>query len=67
MMGKWTHAICDDCYLIRWPDRQPIRLVNVQLENCCFCGHETDSGIYTREDPENTQCRGNHREAGATA
>lgn len=58
-MSNWTHAICDDCYAKREPGREPVRLVNRELEHCCFCGDQTLSGIYYRHAPSVTPlCRG---------
>jgi hypothetical protein len=51
-MSNWTHAICDDCWDERYPDRNksPRRGMG-DLEMCCWCGKDTNSGIYIREDP----------------
>lgn len=48
----WTHAMCEACWLDREPDRVPHRLRTPDLENCCFCGTMTVSGIYARQDPK---------------
>lgn len=58
MSSKWTHAICDECWKKREPDREPHRFVPEArvLEGCCFCLEPTRSGIYVREDPALTKC-----------
>lgn len=50
-MSEWSHPICDDCWEFR-STAQPARLIDPDLEMCCFCGNYTKSGIYIREDPE---------------
>lgn len=56
--SKWTHPMCDQCWGERQPGRVPHRLVEDVREDevCCFCGKETRSGIYVREDPALTTC-----------
>lgn len=50
--GGWNHAICDDCFIRQNRDgRSPYRLIDPDIEVCCFCGEETKSGIYVRRDP----------------
>lgn len=51
--GDWTHAICDDCWKRRFPERQPhrVRQIDNLADICCYCHIPTDSGIYFREDP----------------
>lgn len=58
MIGKggWTHAICWPCYSAREPDSIPVRLKSPVTEICCFCGDETDDGIYYRYDGKLLQC-----------
>lgn len=50
---QWTHPICDLCWGNRHRHREPSRLVDTarQLEKCCDCGSETQSGIYIRISP----------------
>lgn len=50
-MSRWTHSVCDDCYGVLEPGRQPTRLIEAVLEFCCRCGDLTASGIYYRADP----------------
>ena len=59
-MSRWTHPTCEPCFVKRYPDRQPVRLRDPELETCCHCGETTQSGIYTRADPESLRCRGYH-------
>ncbi len=57
MKGQWTHAACEDCFA-RVQARQsgmpgrPSRLVDPDLETCCYCGEQTTSGLYVRDDPQ---------------
>lgn len=48
---SWTQAICWTCWTERHPDREAIRVVNGDPETCSYCGNETTSGIYVRDDP----------------
>lgn len=41
-------AICDVCWLIEEPGREPIRLSERDIETCYRCKQETRSGIYVR-------------------
>lgn len=52
-MSAWTHDICDECWAAREPGREPFRLSTEyrDVERCCFCGKQTESGIAVREDP----------------
>lgn len=47
----WTQPICQDCYAIAEPRREPVRLKEPSPEICCICGTETREGIYYRVDP----------------
>ena len=51
-MSQWTHGICDECWEEREPGREPARLKPRVLDDCCFCGNMTRSGIYVRADPK---------------
>lgn len=64
MSDKWTHPMCDACWNFRHPDRRPVRVVGSwgDIEQCCFCRETTKSGIYVRQDPTMTPCRGMHEE-----
>jgi hypothetical protein len=48
---SWTQAVCDDCWDERNPDRLSPRRGSGYHETCCWCGGNTRSGIYVREDP----------------
>ena len=50
-MSQWNHPICDDCWAALEDGRRPYRLTEPEIERCCWCGSETTSGIYRREDP----------------
>lgn len=55
-MSKWNHAICDECWTSKNPDREPVRLMSHPVETCCFCGTKTNSGIRVRHDPKDLEC-----------
>lgn len=58
MSEKWDHVICSDCYAERHPGRTAHRTAGgVDLGECCFCGEETDEGIFVRADPAITNCQ----------
>lgn len=52
-MSQWTHPMCAYCWLATNPGRQPMRLSEEvrNIERCCWCGQETESGIYVRHNP----------------
>lgn len=58
-MVSWTHPICDACWTLRNKGYEPGRLKPEHREEleCCFCGKNTKSGIYIREDPKLIDCR----------
>jgi hypothetical protein len=62
-MSRWTHAICDVCWVKREPGRQPFQIGAGlrEKEKCCFCGKPTWAGIYIRTDPESLLCQGFHK------
>lgn len=51
MLNRETHSICDECWKVRSPGRQPFRVKPewVEEEPCCFCGAKTESGIFVLE------------------
>jgi hypothetical protein len=50
-MSEWNQPICDRCWRLREPERQPVRMVAPSRETCAFCGESTKSGILVRHDP----------------
>ena len=50
-MSEWTHPICMNCWKRDKDGRTPTRVVDSDLEHCCFCGDVTQDGIYVRHDP----------------
>jgi hypothetical protein len=56
-----VHAMCETCY---WASntKRPHRVPhgNRLNETCCFCGSETESGIYKEGKPETFPCKGEH-------
>jgi len=63
-MSRWTHSICEQCWVDKNPGREPHRVgwrqsrFNAQSELCCYCGREHKSGIFVREDPSSVACAG---------
>jgi hypothetical protein len=46
---RWrTVAICQRCWLIEEPGREPVRLAEPEPEPCYRCEETTRSGIYVR-------------------
>lgn len=56
--SNWDHAICGRCFVDQWGSKRPARIVEGEREICCFCGADTDAGIYVRRDPKETPCQG---------
>jgi hypothetical protein len=63
MTDRWTHSMCSNC----WNKRNPGQPAKVEVRSpgairqvCCFCGEYHWSGIYVREDPAKTLCKGLH-------
>jgi len=48
---SWTQPACNRCFEARHPGKTPSRLVDPDVEVCCFCGAATPSGIFVRVDP----------------
>jgi len=61
-VSKWNHAICQNCWNARHPVGIPYRIreefLDETAEPCCFCGKPQQSGIYVRENPNGTACKG---------
>lgn len=61
-MSVWTHSICDPCWAKREPNRTPVRVrypeEGSNQSHCCFCGDHHGSGIYVRNNPTKTLCKG---------
>lgn len=59
-MSNWTHPKCEACWIADSATvdgsgyiesiRAPTRVVDPDLELCCFCGNPTLVGIYVRAD-----------------
>jgi hypothetical protein len=63
-VSKWTHSLCEACYRVLEPGREPVRLVESIRERavCCRCQKSHHSGIYYRGDPQRFTCGGHHEE-----
>ena len=59
---EWRHAICWDCWGARYAGRRPVRLLEPDLETCCYCGAGTLSGMYVRADPRRVHANANAKE-----
>jgi len=51
-MNDWTQPCCDKCWDTFYENLEPLRMEEIKLEHCCFCGRDTYSGIYVRIDPD---------------
>ncbi len=60
-MSRWKHLMCAAC----WNERRDkyasvytlaVEGANSEGESCCWCGNNTTSGIWLREDPEKMSC-----------
>lgn len=49
---SFTQPLCDDCWDEENASRPSPRMGMGETEQCCMCGEETRSGIYTRVDPK---------------
>lgn len=56
---RWTHAICQECWIAHEPKRRWITdqsmLAMMPREVCCFCGMVAVV-VYYRADPSETLC-----------
>ena len=59
-MSRWTHVTCTTCWKKMYPGKEPIRLRHPTKEACCYCDATTYEGIYTRFNPKELSCRGEH-------
>lgn len=59
-MSEFTHHFCDPCWRVTHGQRIPYRVIDAADDVCCYCGRESSSGIYVREDPSLLPCRGEH-------
>lgn len=60
-VSDWTHAVCDDCWDDKHPDRLSPRAGTGEIEHCCYCGRHTVSGIYLRDDPTSIKDHDDHK------
>jgi hypothetical protein len=64
-MSDWNQPCCERCWIERegiWDEqgdddvliglRLPVRLVDIELEQCSYCGKPTFIGVYVRADPK---------------
>jgi hypothetical protein len=61
-MSAWTHPICRDCWMKKFPNRKPIQVIDSKAQNCCYCDTYTAAGIFVRENPMFLRCQGKHDE-----
>ena len=61
-MSKWTHSLCEACYRVLEPGREPVPPVESIRARavCCRCQKSHESGIYYRGDPALFTCGGHH-------
>lgn len=61
MSSKFTHNICNSCWVKRHPNRRPLQ-IDGPPDLCCFCGEANADGIYVRHDPDELFCKREHQE-----
>lgn len=49
--NPWTHPMCRACWDTKNPGREAVLVIGEAGDVCCWCGDETDAGIYIRADP----------------
>lgn len=54
-MSRWNHVVCEHCYFLLRPGREPTRARNQPSQPCCYCGDCTSDGIYYRAEPTEPQ------------
>lgn len=66
MMSRWTHRCCKPCWMHvlgrTWPP--PHVVLEDEAGPCCWCGEDTSTGIYLRQDPIKMRCQGAHGDQG---
>lgn len=55
--ANWDHAICPECWTRHWHGAAR-SVASPEAEICCWCGADTEAGIYVRADPSKTPCQG---------
>lgn len=53
---EWTHSICAKCWIVKFPERNPVTVLDGEEEICCWCGGDADAGIYLRSVPADLAC-----------
>lgn len=48
---SWNQAVCDACWELHYRGGPAVRVKERDVEQCCWCGQRTESGIYVRDDP----------------
>lgn len=43
-----NHNLCEHCWHVRNPDREPVRVRLEEHDKCCSCGCPTYTGIFVR-------------------
>jgi hypothetical protein len=60
------HAICAPCLIAQHPGTIPVGVPDPATEVCCWCGSDTDHGIYLGRQPQDVPCHGSHKDKAAT-
>ena len=47
---RWTQPVCQKCYVEIYSGK-PSKMTGPIEEQCCYCGEQTQDGIYVRLDP----------------
>jgi hypothetical protein len=57
--SEWNHSACDECWG-KFNLGEPYRLKEPPTTKCCYCGAENSSGLFVKENPGKTPCKGIH-------
>lgn len=55
---RWTHCLCNKCWLLAGLPTKPERVEPRPDDICCRCRVRTRSGIYIRANPRAMSCQG---------
>lgn len=56
--------MCQPCWNARHPGRTGHTVTGAREKVCCYCGEHTTAGIFVRDDPTATRCKGLHATRG---
>jgi hypothetical protein len=58
-VSNWTHRICEECWIKRNPERDPVAHRDAYDGTCCVCGVLAPApAIFFPADPKSLKCKG---------